>query len=307
MSTDPAEATPTKVPEPDRVSPPEPNSSVWASDAIIADFLDRLSELSLYDWNSIRLRGKKTKVYTDAIVDVEHFLSLYPSRRPIWEESRAKAISIVNSAPLGTLAFVHHGILHDRRAFADAAADAVGALVILLPWGSSFERLYGPFRQVIPHNYLRSGQIAPAITQLSPPSFAVPGGTSTSSPNQTSIAPTSRPVHFGKALGFFGGEAAVVLIWLFVGVQFAVQMGPGGLIIGGMPAAAAFFALKVSRGPIASIDIMRYQRRLDQLRRTDRSTFEFVERWRDITAAVGWILVLAELFLLVGLWVTATR
>ena len=257
---------------------------------IVAEFLRRLAELSKGDWQSIRVRSKDTKAYSAALNDISRN-SLRPAKRAAWEAARAEAVAIARrQAPVA---------FNSPDQFADVAADAVGALAVLYPWEHSFERLYGPFSGVIPIAAIDPQRIklAAAVKSYVPP--LQNGGLVDAGSQQPRYR---KPVDYGRAVSFFGGEIAVLLIWLLVGVAFESQYGAAGWIVGGMPAAAAFLALKVSRGPIASIQMINYQRRLVRLRSSDETTYAFVKRWRDRATAVGALLVVIEIVLVLGVY-----
>jgi hypothetical protein len=248
-------------------------------------FLDRLNQLSPTEWRSIRLRSKDTKVYATAINDVEHLNSIYSLRGAAWENARSKAREIARQKAPWTK--------YSPTQLGDAAADAVGALVQLFPWGHSFERLYGPFSQVIPYRALGE---TPSRLATRSASYA-PATAESAKPKPTTIA---TQVNYSRAIGFFGGELIVLAIWVFVSAQAAYVNGPPGLLIGGLPAVAAFFAMKVSRGPIASIAIIQDQRRLNQLKSGDKTTYDFVIRWRYRVTVVGAVLAIGELIVVLG-------
>jgi hypothetical protein len=193
-----------------------------------------------------------------------------PKKKAIWESARAQAQQIaLDKAPLEPA---------PAALVADAAADAFGALVVLLPFGRSFERLYGPFSGVIP------------LQSLVPNRQSAPVPPTKTSPSRTSAGAKSG-VDKGRAIGFFGDEIIVVVIFLFVGVPSAIVVGPLGLLLGGMCAGAAFFAMKASRGPIASIHAIQDSRNLNRLKASDPVTYESVQLWRGRATAVGCVLV----------------
>jgi hypothetical protein len=270
---------------------PGQGSAPWwtahqASDAHVERFLQLLAGLSKAEWQSIRPRSKDTKVYSTAIQEIERLKSLYPEKAKFWARVRAEASGIARrNASWGR---------SSPYELADAAADAAGALVIMFPWGHSFERLYGPLSDVIPLK---------ALDPETPTHSAHARILQTASPP---IPPRLQPpVDYGRAAGFFGGEFLVVGVWLLLGIGMTAQMGPASFIVSGMPAAAMFFALKVSRGPIASINIVRYGRRLSRLRATDNVTYDFVVRarqWVTLILAMGAIL---ELVAVVALFIAA--
>ncbi len=261
-----------------------------ASDAEVAAFLQRLGHLSKQEWLSIKVRSKETKVYASATNEIDHLNSIYPERRSVWAATRANAFDIARrNAPWG---------LHSPSQLGDAAADAVGALVQLYPWGHGFERLYGPFSDVIPLESLSPMASSEARNEASPPDSSADGLVESGASHPEAAA--QQRVGYGRAVGFFSGEMFAILLWLLVGGALAAQGGSAGWIVGGLPAIATFFALKVSRGPIASIRIIRYERRLRHLRSTDKTTYDFVMQWRGRTTTIGAVVTIVELILVLG-------
>jgi len=261
--------------------------------------LQRLEGLSKSEWNRIRLRRKDTKVYATAISDLGHLSSIYPERRAQSDLAAAEAKRITRQyAP--TISF------NTPWELGNAAGDAVRALIELSPWGPSFERLYGPFSEVIPIRSIEPTARALDLRSVERVQPMPAVGLQSPEDINAVVTPDPRhlPVDYWRAMGFFGGEFFVLAIFLFIGAQAAILYGPLGWIIGGGPAAAAFFALKVSRGPIASIQIIQYERRLKQLKNSDKATYDFVMRCREIVTTIGAILCLFEAILFVGLLIT---
>lgn len=286
------------VNEPTENEQPAASARWWlahqANDRHIDAFLEHLRGMSKADWRSINPRSKNTKVYAEATKEIEHLNSIYPERQARWLHVRSTALEIGrSSAPWGTYSPMQLG---------EAAADAVGALVQLYPWGHSFERLYGPFLEVIPLATLhspagRSTATEPRGAKMSSDAIKTRATRELLPSPAVHFQPT---VDYGTALGFFGGEIFVVLIWLLVGAAVASESGPAGWLVGGLPAIASFFALKVSRGPIASMQIIQYEKRLGRLRTSDEATYSFVMRWRDRVTAIGTVVAVLELVLVIG-------